>query len=47
MIRRGLVDHGRLLEFFHAIEPQLVRYPAVDPASFKKAVGATVERWSG
>jgi hypothetical protein len=47
MIRRGLVDPARLLELFHAIEPQLVRYPALDPASLRKAVEATVERWSG
>jgi hypothetical protein len=47
MIRRGLVDASRLLEFFHAIEPQLTRYPALDPASFQKAVEATVAKWSG
>ena len=47
MIRRGLVDPGRLLELFRAIEPELVRYPALDPTSFKAAVEATVARWSG
>jgi hypothetical protein len=47
MIRRELVDSGRLLEFFHTIEPQLARYPALDPASFQKAVEATVAKWSG
>ena len=47
MIRRGLVDRGRLLELFRAIEPELVRYPALDPTSFKAAVEATVARWSG
>jgi hypothetical protein len=46
MIRRGLIDPGRLLEFFHAIEPRLVRYPALDPASFKRAVEAVVTRFS-
>lgn len=34
MIRHRLVDPGRLLEFFRMIEPQLVRYPALDAASF-------------
>jgi Nucleotidyltransferase of unknown function (DUF6036) len=46
MIRRGLVDPGRLLGFLHAIEPQLTRYPALDPASFQRAVEAVVTRFS-
>jgi hypothetical protein len=46
MIGRGLVDPGRLLEFFRAIEPRLTRYPALDPASFRRAVEAVVARFS-
>jgi hypothetical protein len=36
LIDRGLVGPKRLLELFDAIEPQLHRYPAVDPPSFRK-----------
>lgn len=36
MISRGLVDRGRLREFFDSIEPMLYRYPAIDPQSFEK-----------
>ena len=28
----------RLRELFHLIEPQLIRYPAIDPAAFRAAV---------
>ncbi len=38
MHARGLIDPPRLLEFFAAIEPQLYRYPAVDPRAFRAAV---------
>jgi hypothetical protein len=44
MIRRDLVDVRRLLELFDAIEPQLVRYPAIDPPSFRKAVEGVAAR---
>lgn len=44
MIGRGLVDPGRLLELFEAIEPGLVRYPAIAPAAFRQAVEAVVAR---
>jgi hypothetical protein len=36
LIGRGLVEPERLRELFRAIEPQLHRYPAVDPRSFRK-----------
>ncbi len=36
LLDRGLVQPLRLRELFDAIEPQLYRYPAVDPASFRK-----------
>jgi hypothetical protein len=42
MLGRGLVESGRLLELFGRIEPVLFRYPAIDPASFRRAVEAAV-----
>ena len=36
LIARGLVEPQGLREMFVAIEPRLHRYPAVDPASFRK-----------
>lgn len=38
MLRRGLVERARLLEYFDVIEPLLYRYPAVDPDGFRQAV---------
>ena len=38
MIRRGLVDPSKALEYFDGIEPRLYRYPALDPAAFRTAV---------
>lgn len=38
MLRRGWVDRRELLRLFEEIEPLLYRYPAVDPASFRRAV---------
>jgi hypothetical protein len=38
MLRRGLVEPARALEYFDEIEPELYRYPAIDPASFRRAV---------
>jgi len=38
MLRRGLVEPTKALDLLRAIEPELVRYPAVDPASFRRAV---------
>jgi uncharacterized nucleotidyltransferase DUF6036 len=39
MLKRGLVEPERAFDFFKGIEPDLYRYPAIDPASFRKAVG--------
>jgi len=44
MLARGLVVPERALEYFAAIEPQLYRFPAIDPASFRRAVEATFAR---
>lgn len=38
MLKDGLVQMPRLKEFFAQIEPQLIRYPAIDPATFRAAV---------
>jgi hypothetical protein len=40
LIGRGLVEQPRLLDYFNAIEPELYRFPAIDPASFRRAVEA-------
>lgn len=38
MIQLGLIDPSRALRYFDGIEPDLYRYPALDPASFRRAV---------
>ncbi|HYN25633.1 MAG TPA: DUF6036 family nucleotidyltransferase [Pyrinomonadaceae bacterium] len=38
MILRGLIEPKRLLVLFSSIENQLYRYPAIDGASFRRAV---------
>jgi hypothetical protein len=43
MTRLGLVDRSRLLEIFVEIEPELYRFPAIDPASFRAAVEAAAQ----
>lgn len=40
LIGRGLVERWRLQEYFDVIEPELYRFPAIDPASFRRAVEA-------
>jgi hypothetical protein len=40
MLTRGLVEPGRLGELFAAVEPQLYRYPAIDPTRLRRAVEA-------
>jgi hypothetical protein len=42
MIESGLVEPVRLRELFDAIEPELYRYPAIDPAVFRRKVEATL-----
>lgn len=38
MIERGLVEPDRLLAYFEEIEPQLHRFPALDPPAFRRRV---------
>jgi hypothetical protein len=41
MVRRAVVSAPRVLAYFRSIEPELYRYPAIDPAAFRRAVEAT------
>lgn len=43
MFARGLVTSETLSAYYAAIEPQLYRYPALDPPSFKVRVERTIE----
>jgi len=38
MVDAGQVSRARLLELFEGIEPELFRFPAVDPAQLRRAV---------
>lgn len=38
MIDRGLIDRQELRRRFEEIEPQLYRYPAIDPAAFRRSL---------
>jgi len=38
MIDRGLVDRQELRRRFEEIEPQLYRFPAIDPAAFRRSL---------
>lgn len=38
MIERGLIEPARLRELYDAIEPELFRYPAIDPSAFRRKV---------
>lgn len=43
MMSRALVEPQLLLCLFEQIEPQLYRYPAIDPRSFRHAVEQVVK----
>ena len=38
LLRAGLIRADRLQDMFDSIEPDLIRYPAIDPGSFRAAV---------
>ena len=40
MLARGMIERGRLAELYERIEPDLHRYPAIDPAAFRRKVRA-------
>ncbi|HEX7244742.1 MAG TPA: hypothetical protein VF245_04150 [Solirubrobacterales bacterium] len=43
MVRSGRVEPAKLLELFEAIEPELFRFPAVDPPSLRAAVESLID----
>ena len=43
MRRQRLIEPARLVGLFGAIEPALIRYPAIDPASFRDRVRAAAQ----
>lgn len=43
MLARGLIEKVELERLFRAVEPELFRYPAIDPAAFTERV----EEWLG
>ena len=43
MFERRLIETGRLLEYFSAIESRLYRYPAIDAKSFRSALDEAVK----
>lgn len=47
MLARGLVSRDELRQRFAEIEPQLYRYPAIDPASFRLAVERATKESDG
>lgn len=47
MLKRGLIDAGRLRDYFAAIEPELYRFPAIDPPSFRQAVETELQNAAG
>lgn len=38
MVERGLITRERLWQLFQEIEPNLIRYPAIEPSAFRAAV---------
>lgn len=42
MLAEGLVEPEKTLAYFDSIEPELYRFPAIDPASFRKRVEAAL-----
>lgn len=40
MVERKLFDLGRLRKLYEQIEPELYRYPAIEPAAFRRKVEA-------
>lgn len=40
MVEHGLVDPPRALELYEEIEPELFRFPAIDPPAFRRRVEA-------
>ena len=45
MFARGLVEPSKLSSLFESIEPQLYKYPAIDPATFARSVRSVIEKY--
>jgi hypothetical protein len=43
----GLIEPVRLRELLEEIEPQLYRYPAIDPTAFRRKLDAALARDAG
>jgi len=43
MLARGLIEKSRLRSCFAEVEPELYRFPAVDPADFRRSVDALLQ----
>jgi len=43
MLDGGFVEPDRLRELYEAIEPELYRYPAIDPAAFRRKLSAALK----
>ncbi|MFN0151546.1 MAG: DUF6036 family nucleotidyltransferase [bacterium] len=43
MLAHHLVEPGRLRTLFNAIEPELYRYPAINPESLRRAVDRAID----
>lgn len=43
MLQRGLIDPAELRRRFEQIEPQVYRFPAIDPAAFRRALEEALE----
>ena len=44
MLERGLSDRGETRATFEWIEPELLRFPAIDPSSFGRRVENALDR---
>jgi hypothetical protein len=44
MLAEGLIDRDRLAAYFEQIEPELYRYPALDPVTFRERVARYTAR---
>jgi hypothetical protein len=44
MIERGLIDPARALAYFDEIEPELFRFPSIDPRAFRRRVEEALRR---
>lgn len=47
MYRLRLIEPGTLLRLFDAVEPEIQRYPAIDPVHFREQVESTLASFRG